>query len=73
MQRLFKKSYWAYLDLTYASKNKCNPISNDQICTMFGLFILGEMKFNNYISFQMKLNKSTKYKVNNILSQMKFE
>ena len=40
---------------------------------MFGSFILSEMRFSNYISSQMKLNKSTKRKANHILSQMRFE
>ena len=63
---VWRHSLWPRL-ISYLDLKKYNYISN-RICTKFGSPIIGEMKFHNYILFQMKLNKLTKCKANYILS-----
>lgn len=50
--------YLTRLDFTLDT-NEDNYISNG-ICTIVGSTILSEMRFDNYISSQIKLNKLTK-------------
>ena len=67
----FTKWHFGHIWIFHLDSNDCNPIVN-AIYTIFGATILGEIKFN-HVSFQMKLNKPTKYNANHILSQMRFE
>ena len=69
---MFVSHIWIveYVCFSYLDPNECNLISNE-IYIMFGLPFLGEMRFDNYISSQMKLNILIKYKANHISSQMR--
>ena len=68
---MIKWHYLGHVCISYLDSNKYNFILNG-IYIIFISHILYKMKFDNHISFKIKLNKSSKHKINHISSQMKY-